>query len=517
MKNLPISEVVRSATHLSASRLRRQHELAVRFGLWALKAPHLDAVLNEACGVVSRGMGSRFAKVLKYLPDQREFLLETGVGWDQADIGVATLGADDASPAGFAFANGGPVISNHLGQEHRFRTPEILTRYGIERAINVPIRGTPVSYGVLEADSTEGDEFIESDIVFLEGVANVISMTLERIMADSVSNHRESFSASVLDASPDCIEVIAKDGAIEFMNLNGLKQMQVADLALIEGKPWTTLWPESAHAEVTAAIEQAFAGGSARFEAFRTTMRGEPRWWDVSISPIVDEVREIERVVTVARDISERREHEERLSRLVAKREIQIDSTEMMMKEVHHRVRNSLQLVQTLLFLQANLAAEEEVKSQLKVAANRVMTVASVHERLYKSDGVEATDAALYLEGLIDDLRAAFDDRAIELSAASMILPARRLAPLGLIACELVTNALKYGKGKVSVGLERSADVIMLTVCDEGNGFPESFPMPQGTGLGMRLVRTYAGFGNDSIAIDRSVSFSKIVVKFKVD
>lgn len=510
-----MSEVVRSATQISATRLRRQHELAVRFGMRALKETQLEVVLNEACQVVSQGMNSRFAKVLKYLPDDNEFVLETGVGWDRSDIGHTRLGADNASPAGFAFANGRPVISNHLGQEHRFRTPEILVKYGIERAINVPIRGTPTSWGVLEADSPDDDEFTESDLVFLEGVANVISMTLERLMADSHAHASEAFSASVLNASPDSIKVLTRTGTIEFMNLSALQQMQIDDPTLVAGKPWLTLWPELAYAQVEQALEQAFAGESVRFEASRPTQKGQPRWWDVSIAPIVSNDGTIERVVTVARDITERRRHEDTLAQLVEARENQLNSSEMMMKEVHHRVRNSLQLVQTLLFLQANLAVEEEVKSQLTIAARRVSTVGSVHERLYKADGAEATDAALYLGGLIDDLRTGFNDRPIELSAKSLILPAARLAPLGLIACELVTNALKYGKGKVSVTLGRTTDAVELVVCDEGGGFPDSFSTPQGTGLGMRLVKTYSGFGQDAIAIDRSVPFSKISVKFK--
>jgi two-component sensor histidine kinase len=87
---------------------------------------------------------------------------------------------------------------------------------------------------------------------------------------------------------------------------------------------------------------------------------------------------------------------------------------------------------------------------------------------------------------------------------------------LGLVTAELITNALKYGRGKVSVELERVDDAVRLTVEDEGEGFPEDFPKPRGTGLGMRLVRTYAGRGSDSVAVDRSVSFSRITVTFKV-
>ena len=172
--------------------------------------------------------------------------------------------------------------------------------------------------------------------------------------------------------------------------------------------------------------------------------------------------------------------------------------------------------MQTLLALQANLAGDKAVAAHLQAAATRVMTVGSVHHRLYEEDGAKATDASEYLKGLVQDFAGLSPERKIVFSAPAIVVPASRLAPLGLVTAELITNALKYGRGKVSVELERVDDAVRLTVEDEGEGFPEDFPKPRGTGLGMRLVRTYAGRGSDSVAVDRSVSFSRITVTFKV-
>ncbi|MGI4861292.1 MAG: sensor histidine kinase [Janthinobacterium lividum] len=515
MENLSVDEIARSVAGLSRTRLRRQHVLAAKFGYFALGDANFADILREAARVAADGVGSRFAKVLRYMPQTDEFLLVAGMGWTSDDIGTLSMGADDASPAGFAYSSGKPVISNHLGNEHRFRTPAILAKYGIERAINVPIRSSMNAYGVLEADSDDAADFTETDIIFLEAVANVIAMALDRDLAHSETRDAELFSSSVLNASHDCIKVMSAQGRLEFMNDNGLCHMQIDDFSQFDGQPWASLWPESAQAEIGKALAEAAAGRPFRFEAYCPTVKGEARWWDISVSPIFSASEQVERIVSVSRDITERHAQEVELSRLLAVREDELRASELMMKEVHHRVRNSLQLVQTLLGLQANLSADESVKGELKVAARRVLSVASVHERLYREDGVAATDAATYLASLLDDLQTGYEDRPVTLRAATLVLPAARLAPLGLITCELITNSMKYGKGRITVDLERIDGMVKLTVADEGSGFPDDFPKPQGTGLGMRLVKTYAGFGDGSIAVDRSVPFSRLVVTFK--
>ena len=95
-------------------------------------------------------------------------------------VGVATVGADLASPAGYALRTGKPVISNHLENEERFRTPEILRQHGVHRAMNVILQGDGRPFGVLEVDSRSDDEFVEHDLAFLQGAANLLGMAIER-------------------------------------------------------------------------------------------------------------------------------------------------------------------------------------------------------------------------------------------------------------------------------------------------------------------------------------------------
>jgi two-component sensor histidine kinase len=176
-------QVATSEPELSAEVLRarlQQQQLLADFGVLALKATPFAELLQEATRFAAAGLGAEFAKVLQFLPDENRFVVRAGVGWGDGVIGVATIGADTASPAGYALKTGKAVISNHLDIEERFRTPELLVQFGIHRAINVILGGEGAPFGVLEVDSRSEGDFSESDIVFLRGVANILGMAIER-------------------------------------------------------------------------------------------------------------------------------------------------------------------------------------------------------------------------------------------------------------------------------------------------------------------------------------------------
>jgi GAF domain-containing protein len=115
----------------------RQQALLAELGRRALAADSVDELLQEATRLVALGLATSFCKVLEYLPDKGTLLVRAGVGWKDHVIGVATVGADLNSPAGYALHTGKPVIANDLPSERRFRTPRLLRRHGIQRAINV--------------------------------------------------------------------------------------------------------------------------------------------------------------------------------------------------------------------------------------------------------------------------------------------------------------------------------------------------------------------------------------------
>src|SRR4029077_9283051 len=158
----------------------RQQELLAELGVLALQGTSFVEMLNHTARVTAEGLGAEYCKVMEYVPAENRLLVRAGVGWGEGVVGHATVGADPGPPAGYAFRTGKPVISNHLENEQRFRTPELLIEHGIRRAMNVILQGDGSPFGVLEVDSQSEGEFSEHDIAFLQGAANILGMAIER-------------------------------------------------------------------------------------------------------------------------------------------------------------------------------------------------------------------------------------------------------------------------------------------------------------------------------------------------
>jgi two-component sensor histidine kinase len=176
------------------------------------------------------------------------------------------------------------------------------------------------------------------------------------------------------------------------------------------------------------------------------------------------------------------------------------DHAEALLREVNHRVGNSLQLVSSFVALQARNLTDEAARSALQDTQARIEAVAQVHRRLYTSADVEGVEMAEYLEDLVGQLSQSLSADARGVTVALQTEPVRvttdKAVSLGVIVTELVTNAVKYaypkGGGEIRVQLaslgENEAELI---VCDDGPGFQLS-DKPQGGGLGRMIVKAMA-------------------------
>jgi GAF domain-containing protein len=155
----PNNNAAPTLTERSLRQRIRQQEILAELGVFALQgAPFLD-LLSHTARLTAEGLDAEFCKVLEHRPAENRLFVRAGVGWEEGIVGSASVGADLESPAGFASRTGKPVISNHLDNEDRFRTPDLLVQHGIRRAMNVILQGDGSPFGVLEVDSRSEGEF----------------------------------------------------------------------------------------------------------------------------------------------------------------------------------------------------------------------------------------------------------------------------------------------------------------------------------------------------------------------
>lgn len=341
----------------------RQQELLAELGVTALQNPPFQELLDRTAALTAVGLQADFSKVLQYLPQDKRLLVRAGVGWPPGVIGEASVGADLASPAGFALRTGKPVISNHLENEERFRTPELLLQHGVRRAMNVILQGDGAPFGVLEVDSHSEGEFIAHDLAFLQGAANILGMAIER--------QRHEMSLKVA-----------------------------------------------------------------------------------------------------------------------------LDRQRVLVKEINHRVKNSLSIVSSMLTMQARSGDDEHVRFSLEEAASRVATIARAHERLYQSTDVEHLDVGVYLKEVCADLPSLSECMVHTEAAAGIKMSTDRAISLALILVELVTNAVKYayeGKaGPIWIAVSNRDEHVVVSVRDHGRGLPDGFDLIADAGFGMKIVQALA-------------------------
>ena len=216
-----------------------------------------------------------------------------------------------------------------------------------------------------------------------------------------------------------------------------------------------------------------------------------------------------------ARDEAEAEVHasRDRYAALAAEREV-------LLREVNHRVGNSLQIIASLLHLQANSAVQDDVKAALTNAMGRVAAVAQVHRRLYTSHDLKSVLLNQYLEALLEDLRRSAEGNKMSrltLKAEAIEIDPDRAVAIGIIVNELVMNAVKYaypdGAGPIHVELKSDGDDILVSIADDGVGLNVKTD-PRSTGMGQRIVSAMAAKLYASVERDPVHSGTRILLRF---
>jgi two-component sensor histidine kinase len=216
------------------------------------------------------------------------------------------------------------------------------------------------------------------------------------------------------------------------------------------------------------------------------------------------------------RELAKHRCTELRLREAVTRGEARIRQSEeliqqqaILSKEADHRLLNGVQMIISLLSLQSRTTTNADVALQLAAAANRVATIERVHRRLHYLDSLETVEFRKYLEDFCHDYSAMLSsedgaEQVILVEGIEIQLLAVTAKPLSFIVNELITNAVKYGKGRITVRLEPSPGRgYALSVSNEGPGLPDGFDPAGSKGLGMRIIRSFVELIGGELRIGR--------------
>ncbi|MEG4231848.1 PAS domain S-box protein [Microcoleus sp. Pol11C3] len=232
---------------------------------------------------------------------------------------------------------------------------------------------------------------------------------------------------------------------------------------------------------------------------------GTIRWVCDRAFPIYGESGKIYRIAGIAEDISERKFTDARIQAALREKEVLI-------KEIHHRVKNNMQIISSLLQLQAQYIEDEPTLVLFEESQTRIHSMALIHEQLYQSENLDQIDLSSYVENLVANLYQSFGcgNTSIQfnLKVEPIYLNIETAIPCGLIINELVSNSLKYAfvpslEGEITIDFyETNGHQFHLTIQDNGRGFPAGFDVENTETLGLRLVRMLAYQLDASIAID---------------
>ncbi len=342
-------------------------------------------------------------------------------------------------------------------------------------------RKTDGSYTYLESTGTNFNTTLNNNIV-----------VISRDVSGRVENDKRlNRLTAAVEQSSNTIVITDIDGNIvyvnkNFVNLTGYKKEEVIGSNpnfLNSGET-----PEKTYKELWTTI---LTGSVWEGEFCNKKKSGELYWERIKITPVVDENDLITNFIAIKDDITNEKQINQMLEQSLLEKEI-------MLKEIHHRVKNNLQIVISLLNLQSNSVDDINLKNQLTISQNRVRSMALIHQLLYKSIDLSGIDMDDYLRSLSSQLLAAYIDHnqsiIIKVNVNNIFFSIETAVPFGLLVNELVTNSLKHGftdgrNGKIDITLTQlQEEHYELNYIDDGIGIPLTVINGHVLSFGMHLI-----------------------------
>jgi len=323
----------------------------------------------------------------------------------------------------------------------------------------------------------------------------------------------EERSRAWLENSPVCTKVVDPDFNLLYMSKAGIEALQIANINDHYGKQFPlAFYPISFKESMCNTLQAVKDTGEVMLhEDSITTSDGKVLWYESTISPIYTKEGVLDYFMVVSLEISKRK---------------QAEANDTLLKEIHHRIKNNLQIVSSLLSLQSSEVEDQKLKEIIQNSQQRISTISLVHEKIYQSNSSDEISVKEYIEGLISNISATYSSDHITVKEDIQIddfhLNMDVLVPISLILNEIITNIFKYGLESNSapymkIHISKVEDNITISIADNGPGMIHNSKGENGSSLGLKLIDALATQIKATIdtksAINQGVNYT---IKFKL-
>jgi PAS domain S-box-containing protein len=358
---------------------------------------------------------------------------------------------------------------------------------------------------------------------------DLILLAIEDVTAVRESRERDAFAAAILRCSGEALVGLSPEGVIQSWNPAAERLFGYTAVEIL-GSSISILAPGNLEAEQSEVLARLRTDGVISTETVRMTKAGRLVTVILNAAPVLDSADHVVGVSVALTDITERKQMEEQLRDSEQNLTTLLEEKQTLVRETHHRVKNNLQTIASLLSLQAGQARDRQVIEALSEAGGRVQAIARLHETLYASETLAEIQFGEYLQNLARELSQVHgrSDVTVQVSTDDMVLSMDVAIPLGLIAHELILNCFKHAfpadrSGQVTISFEYLGDDVKrdealensgfrLRVQDDGIGFPPGLDTSKADSLGLRLVHLLAQQLHAEVQALRGVGSTFLVV-----
>ena len=345
-------------------------------------------------------------------------------------------------------------------------------------------------------------------------VSVVENITKRKKAEEALKESKENFQA-IVENTENAVTVLDTKGIFLYANKNsaiilGLKPNELIDKSVYDFFP-----KEFADGRVET-LRKVVESQKADSHLIETPIAGDYISFSSDMIPLRYGGKDA--VLTVSTDITDIIETQNALK-------ASLKEKETLLHEVHHRVKNNMQVIISLLKLQSNTIKDPKIKDILKESQNRVYTMSAVHETLHRSENLSEIDLKVYLSKVTNTVFQSYstDNKNVKLNnnIEESIISLNQAYPLGLVINELISNSLKYAfpedkTGEITVSMKKLSNQLELTVKDDGIGISEDFDWKNSGSLGLKLVRTLVENQFDGSIDMESKNGTKFTIKFNL-